>query len=133
MNVNSPAIVSGSDRPRFDVSSNGTSTQGGCEIAQTPTVDEWVLYVGRWDPSTETKIWLFEGGQMYTSNNTTSIPATLHRPSGANLLTCWGNFKDGTGNHVLDGYVSTAFFVPTAIPDAQIELFYEISRHIFGV
>jgi hypothetical protein len=134
LNVNFPSVVSGVNRPRFDISSSGTALSKTIEIAVTPTIDEWVFYVGRWKPSTSIDVFLFEKSGLTKGTNTTTIPATLHRPTAANTDAYWGSYVNvGPTHNTADADLTMGFMVVTALTDAQIQRFYNISRHVFGV
>lgn len=133
-NTRFPSVVSGTDRPSFIVSSTGAASAGVVELAVTPTVDEWVFYVARWTPSSETKIWLFDGNTETTNTNTTSIPATLYRPTAGNSYGYVGAYLDGSGvPQTLEGDMGLSFFCANAMTDAEVSVIHSLSRNIYGV
>jgi hypothetical protein len=86
--------------------------------------DGWHFIVGRYDPSTEVKIWVDDT----TNVNTTSIPASLQ--SGPDNFGIMGN---GVGTGLLIGYTSFCFLTATILSDDMIDDLYENTRDLFGV
>jgi hypothetical protein len=103
---------------------DGTATVSATHTTST-TQGAWHFCVGRFDPSTEIKLWI--DGVTFT--NTTSIPASLFN-STAQLRV--GAF-DQTAPHYLDGRMAITFIYPHIVPDDLIDEYFDITRGVFGV
>lgn len=79
---------------------------------------------GRFDPSSELKVWL--NGE--TNTNTTSIPATIFNSSADFVI---GGIHGGS--QLLDGRIALSFLCAAALPDVFINTFYQMTAPLFGI
>jgi len=108
--------------PQLTISSNGTATtvvNSGTAV----TAATWHFFAGRFTPSSE--LALLFGKEKYT--NTSSIPAAIFNSSAALAI---GGINGGAS---LAGRASLGFICAAALPDAQINYFFHMSRTLFGV
>jgi len=83
---------------------------------------EWQFIVGRWEPSTELKIWLNDG----TDSNTTSIPASIFNNTTAFQISGFG----GTLS-LFDGNIALPFLCASVVPDLWINTLYQMTAPLF--
>lgn len=104
----------------------GASTSVVGTAGTTGTVDfnTWYFWCGRFDPSTELKIWLNEN----TNTNVVAIPASIN-DTGA-PFTIGAN---GVPALYLDGRASLCFLSMNAVSDAIIFSLFQQTRAMFGV
>lgn len=109
--------------PQLTVSSDGTATtvvNSGTDAVAAAT---WYFFAGRFTPSSE--LALFFNREKYV--NTTSIPAAIYNSSAALMI---GGINGGAS---LAGRTSIGLICAAALPDAQINYFFHMSRTLFGV
>lgn len=108
--------------PDFYISSTGSNYPGaaGTDALAAGT---WYFLAGRFTPSTE--IAVFTNKDKFV--NTTSIPAAIFNSSAALAI---GGSNGAAG---LAGRASLGFVCAAALPDAQINYFFHMSRTLFGV
>ena len=97
--------------------------------ATAPVAGEWYYVVGRFDPSTELKIYVGNGGPLETAANLAAIPAALN-DSAADFTIA--SLSAG-GGRWLDGKASCCFLCAGALPDTWITCIYSQFRSIFQV
>lgn len=112
---------------RFSISNSGADSFGVSSVA-TMAAGNWHLVGGRFDPSTESAVFL-DG--VWTSN-TTSIPAAIYN-STSDLFMAGRDDATTPGQGLLDGRIALAFICAADIPDLVINRLWNISRHIFGI
>lgn len=115
-------IEAGGGFQRLFISSDGTATTT-VGASQNPATSQWVFYVGRFTPSTETKLWI--NSDTYT--DTTSIPASINNNNQPFHI---GARSDGA--NFLDGLAALCFLCAAAAPDAVIMNLFEQTRALFG-
>lgn len=91
------------------------------------TTTDWYFAAGRYDPSTEIKVWAGHAGGLYSNTNVVGIPAALAN-SGTRLTV--GNGSAGTTG--LDGRISMAWLCCAYLTDAQVAAIWEQTRAMFG-
>jgi hypothetical protein len=95
------------------------------QVASTSAVGTgWSFVCGRFDPSTEQKLWV--NGTSYT--NTTSIPASI-----ANVADNFSIGANGVGSNFFDGSIALAFLAQAAIPDQFINAYFQMTAPLFGI
>jgi hypothetical protein len=109
--------------PQLTISSDGAAVTVVNSGSVSITAATWCFFTGRFTPSSE--LALFFGKEKYT--NTTSIPAAIFNSSAALLL---GGIN---GRASLAGRAALCFLCAAALPDAQINYFFHMSRTLFGV
>jgi len=92
------------------------------------SASNWYFVVGRYDPSTEIKV--YAGGQGILQNNTNAvgIPAALNN---SNAQLTIGASSAGAGQH-LDGQVSLAWLSCMYLSDTIIASIFQQQRALFG-
>jgi len=112
----------------FLVSSDGAGT-GSVSIGSSPdaiAATTWTFVCGRFEPSTEMKLWVNDT----TYSTTTSIPASIY--SGAADLFMAGRDDSATpGQDLLDGRIGMAWICASMLDDYYIYRFYEVTRYIY--
>lgn len=115
------------DNPTFFVSVDGTALTSIIS-AETIPVDTWTFIVGRFDPSTELKIFTSIGGVLVKEINTTSIPASIfNSTAGFNL-----GRRDNNTN-LMTGDASIQFLSANYLSDSIISGLFEQERILYGV
>jgi len=84
----------------------------------------WSFIAGRFDPSTEQKLWV--NNTTYT--NTTSIPASI-----ANVANPFSIGANGGGSSFFDGSIALVFLAQAAIPDQFINAYFQMTAPLFGI
>lgn len=84
----------------------------------------WAFVCGRFDPSTEQKLWI--NGTTYI--NTTSIPASI-----ANVSNAFSVGANGGGSSFFGGNVALVFLAQAAVPDIFIDTYFQMTAPLFGV
>lgn len=100
-------------------------------VAMTGVVDatgEWYFAAGRYDPSTETKVWAAAAGTLQSNTLAVAIPAALNN-SNAQLTI---GAQSAGGGALLDGAVSMAWLSCMYLTDAQVATIWEQTRAMFG-
>jgi hypothetical protein len=107
---------------RFIVSTNGLAvvTCTGADISE----DAWYFLVGRFNPSTELKLWM----NATTYTQAVGVPATLFNSNADLRIGMRGNTAIP-----LDGRASLCFLCAALLSDAQISSLYQQTRGVFGV
>ena len=110
------------DTARFIVSSDGTATTSvtGSVLA----VNRWHFIVGRYNPSTETAV--FVNGVKLV--NTTSIPASIFAGTADFLI---GSYN--AGGNLLNGRAALCFMCDTNHSDIVIQSIFQQTRGFFDV
>lgn len=109
----------------FLVSVNGTDI---IQVTHTTTAaaDQWYFVVGRYDPSTEVKIWVNDIAVI----NTTSIPAALHNGNADFQIGAYGTNGVSVDDY-MEGKVSCGFLCAAMLPDNIIRRLYYRTRPAF--
>ena len=111
----------------FTISNDGSTAVTVDSVSDIAT-SAWSFVVGRFDPSTELKIWHWANNQMETATNTTSIPATIN--NGAQSFDL-GRMAQGADYY--DGRLSLCWLCAAYLSDAMITHLFEVTRGIFGI
>jgi hypothetical protein len=109
----------------FDVSVDGTAVTTASS-AVAPNSGEWIFVAGRFDPSTELKIWYIVGGVLTSVSNTTSIPASIFNSTAALAVG-----RDDGGSEYLDGRAALCFLSAANLDDDVIFALFEHTRVLF--
>jgi hypothetical protein len=109
---------------RFVISVDGTATKTVTSTT-TPVARTWYHIVGRFDPSTEVKIWV--NGSSNT--NVAAVPAAIFN-STANL-NC-AALDNGAAATRLNGRASLNFLCAAALSDSIVLALYEQTRALFA-
>lgn len=112
----------------FAISDDGTSSTAVTSSTDTIGADTWTFLVGRFDPSTEMKLWVNDT----TYTNVSSIPASIFNGA-ADLFMAGRDDAITPGQALMDGRTSMAWICAANLDDRNIYALYEISRHIYGV
>lgn len=119
----------------FAVSSDGTSANS-VTTTGTTTNDVWYFVAGRWTPSTEIKVWLYDTSSETTevATNTSSIAASVYSPSPvAYAHGRYTNTASGTDYKSLDGDMCFSLYSVNAIPDHLVHRLRVVSEpYIIG-
>lgn len=86
------------------------------------TLSAWQFIVGRYDPSTELKVWR----NISTNTNVTNIPASI---LDGNDTFCIGGYAGAE----FEGLASLCFLCAAALSDMIIESLFQRTRSLFGV
>lgn len=109
------------------VSGDGTTVTGVSDgtafVAST-----WYFVVGRYDPSTEIKIYVGRSTGLDSTPNTTSIPATLNNSATGLAI---GAQADGT--QFSNIRASMCFVCAQMLSDAEIFALFEQGRKVYGI
>jgi hypothetical protein len=108
---------------RFSVSSDGTA-ETQVVLGQTLASATWYFCVGRFDPSTELKVWT----NAMTNTTATAIPASIKSGTADFNVGGYNN-----GSLLLDGQVSRCFLCAAMLSDAQVSNLFQVTRGAFGV
>lgn len=106
----------------FFVSSDGTSANSS-SVTQAMSNGAWYFVVGRFDPSTEVKLWI----DSTASTSTSSIVSSIHNPSDSFYIG-YGN----SGASTWDGRICLAFLCACALPDVYVETLWALTKPLFG-
>ncbi len=113
------------DPVRFNVSDGAALDTVDVQI--TPAVDTWAFVCGRYDPSTEIKVWAAQG-TLENNTNAVGIPAAL-----ANTAVDFTVGADSTGAaNFLQGDVSLCFLCAVRLSDAMIAAIWHHTRAMYG-
>jgi len=113
------------DPVRFQVG-DGAAVDTVALNSVVDTTSKWYFCAGRFDPSTEIKVWA--GSTTLESNtNVAGIPAALAN-SGSSLAV--GGSPAGTS--LLDGAMSCCFLCAAYISDAQVAAIWHHTRALYG-
>ena len=115
------------DPIQFSVSDGAATTSVNLNSVVT-VAGEWYFAAGRFDPSTEIKVWGGYNGTLQTNTNLVGVPAALG--NNASQLTV-GASHNGAG-FLLDGAVSMAWLSCMYLSDAQVRTVWEQTRAMFG-
>ena len=117
--------IDSSNYPQFYVSGDGTATSY-IEREVELVADRWYFMVGRFDPSTEVKLWVDD----VSVANTTSIPATIFNGTASFTVGANGTGPATFGNY-FGGKISCAFLCTARIDDSTIRRLYYRTRAAF--
>lgn len=106
----------------FMVSDDGAG-QDVVQSSWTETADEWVYIVGRYDPSTEIKVWV----DRLTNTNAAGIAASIFDGTAPFNI---GAYNNGSGPH--DGRIVVAWLSAMYLSDSVVECLFEQTRAMFG-
>jgi hypothetical protein len=123
--------VDASNKVGFNTSNTG-SYDATMEVVSTDDLPtgRWVWLCLRLDFGTELKGYLYDGDNKYEYTLTTAIDLAAFSSNNFHV----GRFVDNAGtSYYFDGKVSQRFFSQRAMPDEEINYYYEVSRNIFGV
>lgn len=109
----------------FYWSTNGT-LQPNVEYDTALVAGRWYFVCGRFDPSTEAKIWVNDNFNV----DTTSIPATLFNGTASFAIGAYGT-QPATWLDYMDGRVSMAFLCAAYLPDHTVRRLYYRTRALF--
>lgn len=126
-NARAYALRQGSDVWTFGVSGTGANDFPASDDTEF-IVDTWYFLAGRFDPSTEVKLYVGRSTGITSFTNTSSIPATLNN-SATGLAV--GGQADGTGFSNIRA--SMCFISAMALDDHFIFSLFEQSRIPFGI
>lgn len=107
---------------RFTIYNSNTAY--AVDTAVTVAAGAWTFVCGRFDPSTELKVWA--NGE--TGVNTTSIPASIDTDAADFSIGA-----SGTPGSYLDGAISLAWVSNQYLSDQYIDTFYQMTAPLFGV
>lgn len=113
---------------RFVISNGAAFTTVTHTLSKTVETSRWYYVVGRYDPGTETKIYLGAGDALESSTNVVAIPAALN-DSAADLTI---GAQSGGGLY-LDGRASCCFLCAGYLSDAWVRCLYSQLREVFRV
>jgi len=111
----------------FDVSDNGTNVFAATDTSAF-TLNQWYFLAGRFDPSTEVKLWRGTSDGLTTFTNTTSIPATIN-----NSATGLGIGAQADGTLFSNIRASLCFVSCQYLDDYFIFSLFEQTRVLYGV
>lgn len=111
----------------FAVSDNGTNAFSASDSAAF-VVNQWYFVVGRFDPSTEVKLWVGSSAGLATFTNTTSIPATLNNSATGLAI---GAQADGT--QFANIRASMCFVCCQMLDDYHVKALFEQGRKLYGL
>lgn len=116
------------DPIRLTISNGAATDQVGVQI--TPATGTWTFVAGRYEPSTEIKVYAGQGGAapLTTNTNAVGIPAALNDSASDFTI---GSISGG-GNY-LDGRASFCFLCAAMLSDTMITALYSQTRALFGV
>lgn len=123
--------VTNPDKLRCSISNTGSFVTGQ-EVLSSVNVPtgRWLFGVMRFNPSTEIKLWLFDGDSVDIQTNTTSIVSDAFD---AKYLYV-GNYRRSTGtDDSFNGEIGFSFFYVSRWTDADVDYLFQTSRHIYGV
>lgn len=86
--------------------------------------DTWYFVAGRFDPSTELKVWV----NGNTVINTTSIPASIDTDAADFTIGA-----SGVPGLYMNGRTSLSFLCASMLSDAHINAFYQMTAPLFGI
>lgn len=109
----------------FYWSTNGT-LQPNVEYDTALVAGRWYFVCGRFDPSTEAKIWVNDNFNV----DTTSIPATLFNGTASFAIGAYGT-QPAAWLDYMDGRVSMAFLCSAYLPDHTVRRLYYRTRPLF--
>jgi len=114
---------------QFSLSIDGTALYNQNSASSSP-VDTWFYAVGRWEPSTETKIYygLAADSDLTIKSKTASVPATIHDSTDAFAI---GSINSGA-TQFLNGRSSMTFLVRGRIPEIYIETIFDLTSPLFA-
>jgi hypothetical protein len=118
--------ITSSNEARFLVSGDGSTSYTTTIATPTLASGDWNFIAGRFDPSTEIKVWLNED----TNVNTTSIPASIHNSATSFLLGAYTTAA-GTVGAFFDGKMSMMFLCAGYLEDAIVRRLYYRTRPMF--
>ena len=104
----------------YDAGNNPFSASNAAVLA----VDTWSFWAGRFDPSTELKIW----NNLTTTTNVAAIPASIF-DSTADFVV--GGISGGS--NLFNGRITNVGLYSAALNDSSIEAIYHQTRTMFGV
>ncbi len=110
---------------QFQVSGDGLAGQYVLSLAADVKLSTWTFLVGRYNPSTEIKLWVND--TVYT--NTTSIPAAIYASTAKTAMAVNGDLTA----RFLPGKIAFPFLCNSVLADDVIEKIYQKSRLFFGV
>lgn len=111
----------------FTVSGNGTNTFGASD-GTAFTASTWHFVAGRFDPSTEVKVYVGRKTGITSVSFTTSIPATINNSATGLAI---GAQADGT--QFSNIRASCCFICAEMLSDGQIGELFEATRGTFGI
>ena len=114
-----------SNKLRMLVCGDGTNFDF-VEYPTSITAQKWHFIVGRFDPSTEVKIWVNDDSEIEVA----SIPATLHDGTASFTVGAEGTSPAPFGAY-MEGMVSMGFITATRLSDATIRRLYYRTRPAF--
>lgn len=115
------------DPVRFVVSDGATTDQVDIALTTAPATGTWTFVCGRFNPSTEIKVWASQG-TLESNTNVVGIPAALNN-SAANFTIG----ADSTGANRLSGDVSLPFLCASYLSDTLVQAVYQHTRALYGL
>jgi len=112
------------DPVRFNISDGAALDTVDVQI--TPSTSSWTFVVGRYDPSTEIKVFAAQG-TLESNTNAVGIPAALNN-SGVDFTVG----ADSTGANRLQGDVSACFLCACRLSDTLISSIWHHTRALYG-
>lgn len=117
--------VTAANKPKMHVSTDGTAIVFA-EHTTSIVANQWCFIVGRYDPSTEVKVWLNDVAVV----ETTSVPATIFNGNASFVVGAYGT-GPATFSAYMEGKVSMAFLCAAYLPDHTIRRLYYRTRPAF--
>lgn len=120
--------LGGSGKPNFYVSGDGTaSINKASGVAADLSNGSWSFIAGRYDPSTEIKVYHGKDGELFEDAETSGIPATLFNGTSQFEL---GSYDGGGG--YWQGQIAFPFLCFARLPNIFLTRYYEMTKRIFG-
>jgi hypothetical protein len=108
------------------VSNDGAAQIYATYSAAALVTGRWYFLCGRFDPSTEIKIWVNDNSNIKTVN----VPATLFNGTASFAVGAWGT-QPATWTSFMDGRVSMVFLCAAYLPDHTVRRLYYRTRPLF--
>jgi len=116
------------DPIRFQVSDGAAVDTVDLNLTTAPTTATWTFVCGRYDPSTEIKVWASQG-TLESNTNAVGIPAALNN-SGADFTI---GAPSGAAGNLLDGQVGLCFLSTMLLSNTIVSAFYHHTRALYGI
>jgi hypothetical protein len=118
----------GTNKFLFEVSGTGASPTNQVLSSSTASATEWVFLAGRFDPSTEIKIWMSVNGVLETNTSGASIPASIFNSTSSFTIG-----RDEAGASHMDGRAALCFLSAAYLDDDVIFALFEHTRVLFRI
>lgn len=111
------------DTARFLISDGAANDSVGSTSSLSAI--QWYFLVGRFQPSTEIKVWL----NIETDTNIVGIPATIQNSAEPLII----GARNSGATELMTGDALLCFLCANALPDAIIDSLFQQTRAVFGI